>query len=108
MLVQYRSAHVQHMQKALTQMNLPLTNVLSDITGVTGMKIIRDILAGEHNPQVLASYRAPGYRKTETEIAKSLEGCYKREHLFVLKQAVELYDFNDRQIRECDAELEAM
>jgi transposase len=108
MLVQYRSAHVQHMQKALTQMNLRLTNVLTDITGVTGMKIIRDILAGERNPKVLAGYRQRGCKKTETEIAKSLEGHYKREHLFTLKQAVELYDFYDRQLRECDAELEAM
>lgn len=108
MLVQYRSAHIQHMQKALTQMNLRLTSVLSDITGVTGMKIIRLILAGERNPQVLAGYREPSCKKTEAEIAKSLEGHYKREHVFALKQAVELYDFYDRQIRECDAELEAM
>jgi transposase len=108
MLVQYRSAHVQHMQKALTQMNLRLTNVLSDITGVTGMKIIRSILAGERNPQVLAGYREPSCKKTEAEIAKSLEGHYKREHLFALKQAGELYDFYDRQVRQCDAELEAM
>lgn len=108
MLVQYRSAHVQHMQKALTLMNLRLTNVLSDITGVTGMQIIRAILAGERNPQVLAEYRQPGCKKTVTEIAKSLEGHYKREHVFALKQAVELYDFYHRQIQECDAELEAM
>jgi transposase len=108
MLVQYRSAHVQHMQKALTQMNLRLTNVLTDITGVTGMQIIRAILAGERNPQVLAEYRRPGCKKTVIEIAKSLEGHYKREHLFALKQAVELYDFYDRQVRECDVELEAM
>jgi transposase len=96
------------MQKALTLMNLRLTNVLTDITGVTGMKIIRDILAGERNPQVLAGYRAPGCKKTEAEIAKSLEGHYKGELLFALKQAVELYDFYDRQMRECDAELERM
>jgi transposase len=108
MLVQYRSAHIQHMQKALTQMNLRLTNVLSDITGVTGMKILRAILEGERNPKVLAGYREPGCKKTEAEIVKSLEGHYKRELLFALKQAVELYDFYDRQLQECDAELEAM
>lgn len=108
MLVQYRSAHIQHMQKALTQMNLRLTSVLSDITGVTGMKIIRAILAGERNPQILAEFREPGCKKSEAEIAKSLEGHYKRELLFTLKQAVELYDFYDRQLRECDAELEKM
>ena len=96
MLVQYRSAHIQHMQKALTLMNVSLTNVLSDITGVTGLKIIRAILAGERNPKVLASFREPGCKKSEAEIAKSLEGHYKREHLFALKQALELYDFYDR------------
>jgi transposase len=108
MLVQYRSAHIQHMQKALIQMNLRLTNVLSDITGVTGLKIIRAILAGERNPRVLAEFREPGCKKSEAEIAKSLEGHYKREHLFALKQALELYDFYDRQLQACDAELEAM
>ena len=102
MLVQYRSAHIQHMQKALTLMNVRLTNVLSDITGVTGLKIIRAILAGERNPKVLASFREPGCKKSEAEIAKSLEGHYKREHLFALKQALELYDFYDRQLQACD------
>src|SRR3990170_3420576 len=108
MLVQYRSAHIQHMQKALTLMNLRLTNVLSVITGVTGLKIIRAIVAGERNPKLLAGFREPGCKKSEAEIAKSLEGHYKREHLFALKQALELYDFYDRQLRECDAELEAL
>ena len=108
MLVQYRSAHIQHMQKALTQMNLRLTNVLSDITGVSGLKMIRAILDGEHNPQRLATLREPGCKKSEAEIAKSLEGYYKREHLFALKQALELYDFYDQQLKACDAELEAM
>jgi transposase len=108
MLVQYRAAHIQHMQKALTQMNLRLSNVLSDITGVTGMKIIRAILAGEHDPHHLAEFREAGCKKSLTEIAKSLEGHYRREHLFALKQALELYDFYDQQIKACDAELESM
>jgi transposase len=108
MLVEYRSAHIQHMQKALTQMNLRLTNVLSDISGVTGMKIIRAILAGEHDPQVLAGFREPTCKKSQAEIAKSLEGHYRREHLFALKQAVELYDFYDQELKDCDAELERM
>ncbi len=108
MLVQYRAAHIQHMQKALTQMNLRLTNVLSDITGVTGMKIIRSIVAGERDPQRLAALREPGCKKSVTEIAKSLEGHYKREHLFALQQALALYDFYERQLQACDAELEAM
>ena len=108
MLIKYRSAHIQHMQKALTVMNLRLTNVLSDITGVTGMKIIRSILAGERNPEVLASYRHSNCAKNQAEIAKSLEGNYKREHLFALKQSLELYDFYDQQLKDCDTELEAM
>lgn len=108
MLVQYRSAHIQHMQKALIQMNLRLSSVLSDITGVSGMQIIRAILSGEHCPQVLANFREPGCKKSQAEIAKSLEGHYKREHLFTLKQAVELYDFYDLQVQACDTELESM
>ena len=108
MLIKYRSAHIQHMQKALTVMNVRLTNVLSDITGVTGMKIIRSIVAGERNPEVLASFRHSNCAKSKAEIAKSLEGHYKREHLFTLKQALELYDFYDQQLQNCDAELEAL
>jgi transposase len=107
MLIKYRSAHIQHMQKALILMNLRLTNVLSDITGVTGMKIIRSIVAGERNPEVLASYRHNNCAKSKFEIAKSLEGHYKSEHLFALKQALELFDFYDQQLHNCDIELEA-
>lgn len=108
MLVRYRSAHIQHMQKALQLMNIKLTNVLSDITGVTGMTIIRSIVAGERNPQVLAQYRDPGCKKSEEEIAKSLEGSYRREHLFALQQALELYDIYAAQMSACDVELQAM
>ena len=89
-------------------MNVRLTNVLSDITGVTGMKIIRAIVAGERNPEILASFRHSNCAKSKAEIAKSLEGHYKREHLFALKQALELYDFYDRQLRDCDIELEKL
>jgi len=108
MLLRYRAAHIQHVQKALELMNLKLTNVLSDITGVTGMKIIRAVLAGERNPEVLAKYRDRRCTKSEAEIAKSLEGHYKEEHLFALRQAVELFDFYTQQIQACDAQLEAM
>ena len=108
MLVKYRSAHIQHIQKSLTLMNVRLTNVLSDITGVTGLKIIRSILEGERDPCRLATLREPGCKKSEDEIAKSLEGHYKREHLFALKQALELYDFYHQQLKACDTELEAM
>lgn len=108
MLVRYRSAHIQHMQKALIQMNLRLTSVLSDISGVTGLKIIRAILAGERDPYTLAHFRDERCKKSQAEIAKSLEGHYKREHLFALQQALELFDFYERQLQACDAELEAM
>lgn len=108
MLVQYRSAHIQHMQKALTIMNLRLTNVLSDITGVTGMKILRAIIAGERDPKVLAQFRDERCSKSEAEIAKSLEGHYKPEQVFVLQQAIELYDFYEQQVQHCDAQLEAL
>jgi transposase len=106
MLIRYRSSHVQHMQKALQQMNLKLTNVIRDITGKTGMQIIRSILAGERDPVRLAQYRDYRCKKTEDEIAKSLEGNYQPEHIFSLRQAVELYDFYNQQIAACDAELE--
>jgi len=108
MLVQYRSAHIQHMQKALTVMNLRLTNVLSDISGVTGLKIIRAIVAGERNPHKLALFRDDRCSKSEAEIAKSLEGHYRPEQVFVLKQALDLFDFYDQQMQSCDLELEKM
>jgi transposase len=108
MLVQYRSAHIQHMQKALTVMNLRLTNVLSDITGLTGMQIIRSIVAGERDPQRLAQFRDYRCVKSEEEIAKSLEGHYQAEQVFVLQQAVELYDFYDRQVQTCDQRLKQL
>jgi transposase len=108
MLVRYRSAHIQHMHKALTQMNVRLTNVLSDISGVTGLKIIRAIVAGERNPQTLATMRDRRCAKSKEEIAKSLEGYYKREHVFALKQALQLYDVYEFQLKECDLELEKM
>jgi transposase len=108
MLVQYRSAHIQHMQKALIVMNLRLTNVLSDITGVTGLKIIRAIVAGERDAKTLARHRDDRCKSSEEKIVKSLEGHYKREQVFTLKQALELYDFYDQKLRDCDAELEAL
>lgn len=107
-LIRYRSAHIQHMQKALELMNIKLTQVISDITGVTGMSIIRAIVDGERDPQVLAGFRNSKCAKSEEEIAKALQGNYKAEHLFVLKQSLAQYDFYLRQIQECDAELEAM
>jgi transposase len=107
-LIQHRSAHIQHMQKALELMNVKLTEVVSDITGVTGLSIIRAIVDGEHDPQCLASFRQSGCKKSEAQIAKALQGNYKPEHVFVLKQSLAQYDFYLRQIQECDAEMEAM
>jgi len=105
-LVRYAASHIQHMQKALSQMNLLLHNVVSDITGVTGMRIIKAILAGERNPLVLAGFRDPRCKNSVATIARSLEGHYKAEHLFSLRQAVELYEFYQAKIADCDHEIE--
>jgi transposase len=105
-LIRYRSVHIQHMQKALQLMNIQLTNVITDITGQTGLQIIRAIVAGQHDPVQLAQYRDGRCRSSEAEIAKALTGHYRSEHLFALKQAVELYDFYNQQIQACDAEIE--
>jgi transposase len=105
MLVEHRAAHIQHMQKALQQMNLHLTAVLSDITGVTGMQIIRAIVDGEHDPRRLAQMRDRRCQRTEQEIIKALSGNYRPEHLFSLQQALRLYDVYSQAISECDAQL---
>jgi transposase len=102
MLVQASAQHIQHMQKALQQMNLLLHNVVSDITGVTGMKIIKAILAGERDAQVLARNRHGCCHNSEATIAKSLVGNYRDEHLFALRQAVELYEFYQSKIADCE------
>lgn len=102
MLIQSSSQHIQHMQKALQQMNLLLHNVVSDITGVTGMKIIKAILAGERDPEVLASNRDERCKNTTTTIAKSLVGNYREEHLFALQQAVDLFETYQAKIADCD------
>jgi transposase len=102
MLIQASAQHIQHMQKALQQMNLLLHNVVSDITGVTGMKIIKAILAGERNPQVLARNRHECCQNSEATIAQSLVGNYRDEHLFALRQAVELYEIYQSKIADCE------
>lgn len=106
MLTQDRARHIQHMQKALQLMNVQLTQVLSDITGVTGMKIIRAIVAGVREPQQLAQYRDAACKRSLEEIVKALTGHYKSEHVFVLGQALALYDFYASQIQLCDREIE--
>lgn len=105
-LIEHRAAHIQHMQKALQQMNVQLTQVLSDITGVTGLAIIRAIVAGVRNPHQLAELRQPSCKKSKEEIIKALSGNYRPEHVFALKQALALYDFYSEQIKDCDLEIE--
>lgn len=105
-LVESASREILHMQKSLEQMNLHLHKVLSDITGVSGMRIIRAIVAGERNPVTLAGMRDSKVKKSEDEIAKALSGNYRDEHLFTLKQALELYDIFAGKIRECDLKVE--
>jgi transposase len=105
-LVQSAGRHIQRMQKVLTQMNVQLANAISDLTGVTGQAIIKAILAGERNPWELAAYRDPRVKASEEEIARSLEGNWQDDLLFVLKQEQEGYEFCQRQMAECDARLE--
>ena len=105
MLVQYQTKHVQHMQKALTQMNVQLDNVISEITGETGQKIVRAIVAGERDALRLAKLRHVRIRASEEEIVKSLQGNWREDHLFALKQAVNLYDSYQTSIAECDEQL---
>jgi transposase len=107
MLIHRAADHIRHMQKALRLMNLLLDNVVSDIKGVTGMQIIRAILSGERDPLALAKFRDGRCKKSEKVIASSLVGHYRDEHLFSLKQAVELYDTYQQQIDSCDAAIEA-
>jgi len=107
-LVEHRSPHIQHMQKALLQMNVQLSQAVTDVTGMTGLKIIRAILAGEREPQALAALREAGCKKSAEEIGKALTGTWREEHLFVLKQSVLLYDFYTEQIQACDEEIERL
>jgi transposase len=105
-LTKSASVHIQRMQKALTEMNVQLHRVVSDVTGVTGMVIIRAILAGERDPQRLAALKDPRTKRSTEEIAAALVGDYRAEHLFVLKQELSLYDTYQQQIQQCDQQIE--
>jgi transposase len=105
-LLEHRAPHILHMQKALLQMNVQLSQALSDVTGETGQAIIRAIVAGERDPHKLAALRDGRCKKSEEEIGKALTGTWREEHLFVLKQALELYDFYGEQVEACDEEIE--
>jgi transposase len=103
----YAAAHIQHAQKALTFMNLQLHHVVSDVTGVTGLKIVRAIVAGERDPKVLAGMRDVRCRASAETIEGALRGNYQPEHVFALQQALELHDFYQRQVEQCDRQIEA-
>lgn len=105
MLIENAAMHMQHMEKALTQMNLKLQQVLSDISGETGMKIIRAIIAGERDPKQLAKHRDYRCKRSLETIESALTGNYRAEHLFALQQAVELYDVYQEKIANCDEEI---
>ncbi len=105
-LLQHRAPHILHMQKALQQMNLQVHHVLSDVTGVTGLKILRAIVAGERDPLKLAQLRNPACKSSEEAIAQALTGAWEDAHLFTLQQSLELYDVYTQKIAACDAALE--
>ena len=107
-LVQMASQHIQHMQKALTQMNLQIHHVINDITGLTGLAIVDAIVAGERDASVLAKLRDWRIHASAETIQKSLVGNWLPEHLFTLKQSRELYRTYQQQIVECDQEIEKM
>ena len=105
-LVETASTAIQRMQKALIQMNVQLPLVVSDITGATGMRILRDIVAGQRDPEHLAQHRDPRCRATQAEIVAALTGHYRPDHLFVLQQHLEFFDACQAQIGRCDTTIE--
>jgi transposase len=107
-VVEYAAAHIQHMQKALMQMNVQLHHVVTDVTGATGMKIIRDIIKGVRNPKLLAEHRDARCKASVETIEQALTGNYRPEHVFALRQALELYEFHHVKVAECDVEIEAV
>jgi transposase len=107
MQIRYAASHVQHMQKALEQMNVKLSEVLADITGVTGRRIIEAILMGERDASNLAALRNVQCHNDAATIAKALEGTWRPEHVFALRQAYDLYRFHHQQIAACDQMIRA-
>ncbi|CAN5632562.1 IS110 family transposase [soil metagenome] len=105
-LVKSASTHVLRMQKALTEMNVQLHRVISDITGTTGMRILRAIVAGERNPQVLAAMKDRRIKASTDDIAAALTGDYRAEQLFILQQELQLYEIYQQQMAACDVEIE--
>jgi transposase len=107
-LLTEQASWVQRMQKALVQMNIQLTEVLTDVMGMTGQAIIRDIVAGERDPKALARHRHGRVKASAEEITKALTGNWRDEHLFVLSQSLAMYDDIARHLSECDAKLQAL
>jgi hypothetical protein len=105
-LLEQRAPHVLPMQTALLQMNLPLSPALSDVTGAPGQRIIRAIVAGERDPPPLAALRHYRGQKAVDALARALTGTWREEHLFVLKQALALFDVYTAQLSECDIQIE--
>jgi transposase len=105
-LVERRAPHINHMIQALKHMNIQLSLVLTDITGVTGLAMLRAIIAGERDPQQLSRFRQPGCKHSEAEIVKALTGRWEEAQLFVLQQAVDLFDYYTAKLAECDRKLE--
>ena len=105
-LIRAAVSHIQRIQKALTQMNIQLGNVLSDVSGVTGQAILKAILAGERDPHELTALRDPRVKASEEQIARYLEGNWQEDLLFVLKQEQEAYEFCQQQMAECDRQLQ--
>lgn len=101
-LVASAATCIQHTQKALTEMNIQLANVISEISGTTGMAILRDIVRGERDPQKLAMHKHSRIRASRQEIARSLEGTWRQEELFVLEQSLDLYETYQQKIQTCD------
>ncbi len=106
-LIETAGAHIQRMQKALVQMNVQLPLVVSDITGVTGLRILRDIVAGRRDPSQLAEHRDHRCRASKAEIIAALTGNYRSEHVFVLQQNLELFDACQAQLAACDTAIDA-
>ena len=106
-LIDQAAMHIQHMQKALMQMNVQLHHVVTDVTGVTGMKIIRAIVGGVHEPGVLAQHRDVRCKQSVETICEALTGNYRPEHVFALRHALELYEFLQAKVAESDVEIEA-
>ena len=105
-LLDYAASHIQHMQKALMQMNIQLHHIVSDITGATGMRIVRAIGAGERDPSALAAQRDRRCHASDEEISAALAGNWREEHVFALAQALDLYDAYQAKLADCDARIE--